>query len=180
MLNRELTSRERTLAIVTAALVSVSVLYLFALEPAAGRWREVSARLDAKEMELERSRRMAEAAGRIEGKFTGVFRSDLTVEEAVNGLMDEVRSLAGAGVRITGVRPAPPSREPGFRIAKAQVEFEGTIEQATGLLYGIEKASGVLWIERCQLSPAGAGSNLLRGTAIVCKATAGRDGVVSG
>ena len=86
--------------------------------------------------------------------------------------MEEVRSRAGSAVRISGVRPASPSLERGFQVAKAQIEFEGTLSQATSFLYQVEKRSGGLWLERCQLSPVGKGSNLLRGTAIVCRAVA--------
>jgi hypothetical protein len=170
MLDRTLTYRERILAAVTFAFVLGSVLYLAALEPAVMKWREISAVRDGKAMELDRSVKLAEASGRIERDFTLAFDVGLSLDEAVNALMGDVRSRAGTSVRVTGMRPASPSKTAAFDVAKAQVEFEGTISQTVSFMHGIEKEPGGLWIERCQLSPAGKGSNLLRGTAVVCKA----------
>jgi hypothetical protein len=172
MFNRRLTYRERVLAAVTFAFVLGSLLYLGALEPAVMKWREISAVRDGKAMELERSVRLADAAERIQEDFAGAFDVGVSLDEAVNGLMGDVRSRAGGSVRVTGMRPVSPSKTATFEIAKAQVEFEGTISQTVSFVQRVEKEPGGLWIERCQLSPAGKGSNLLRGTAVVCKALA--------
>lgn len=172
IVGRKLKRRERVLAVATIALVVGAVLYAGALEPALMRWRELSARLEGQQLALARSQRLAEAAGDIERHFTETFDTRQSVEEAVNSLMAEVRARAGSVVRISGMRPTSPSLERGFRVAKAQIEFEGTLSQTTSFVYEVEKGAGGLWLERCQLSPVGKGSNVLRGTAVVCKAVA--------
>jgi hypothetical protein len=172
MLNRKLTRRERILAAVTVAFVLGSVLYLAVLEPAVMKWRAVSAVRDGKVMEFERSVRMADASEAIERRFQDAFGVGLSLDEAVNALMGDVRERAGRSERITGMRPASPSQREAFTVAKAQVEFEGTMSDTVGFLHRIERGPGGLWIERCQLSPVGKGSNLLRGTIVVCKASA--------
>lgn len=167
---RKLKRRERVLAVGAIALVLGAVLYVGAVEPALMQWRELSARLEGRQLALARSHRLAEAARDIERDFTETFDTGQSVEEAVNSLMEEVRARVGSVVRISGMRPTSPSLERGFRVAKAQIEFEGTLSQTTSFVYDVEKGAGGLWLERCQLSPVGKGSNVLRGTAVVCKA----------
>jgi hypothetical protein len=158
--------------VVAGAVVVGAVLYVGALEPALTRWRELSTLLDGRQLALERSQRLSDTAGDIESDFMLSFDLGNSVEEAVNSLMEEVRGQAGNAVRISGMRPASPSSERGFQVAKAQIEFEGTLSKAASFVYQIEKRSSGIWLERCQLAPVGKGSNLLRGTAIVCRAVA--------
>jgi hypothetical protein len=172
MAKTKLSRRERVLAVVTVAVVALVLLYAAAIEPARARWSQLSMRRQTAELALERSQKLASAVDDIEGGFSETFSVGKSIDEAVNSLMEDVRARASGTVRITGVRPTSPSQEHGFQIAKSQVEFEGTLNQTAAFLYHVEKESGGLWLERCQLSPVGKGSNLLRGTAVVCKAAA--------
>ena len=66
---RRLGRRERMLAVVAATLVIGGVLYAGVFEPALMQWREMSARLEGRQLALARSQRLSQTAEDIEGDF---------------------------------------------------------------------------------------------------------------
>ena len=163
---RSLSRREQILAGVAGALLLLSGVYTWGIEPLVSQWLQLREQIRVQELRLLRDRRIL-AQGEVIRTAYAQDAQDLQAgeaeEEAVGYLLQEVDRISGSlsgGVRVRGLKPQATQEKGAYRVCEVEVEAEGTLQQLARLIYKLERSPVGLRVSRLQLGPTGEGEEL--------------------
>lgn len=145
---RRLNARERRIALVTATVVVLGALYVYAIEPAVMAWLAVYREAELAEGELRKLEALVDRRAEIErdyARLEAVAAAVSSREAMAVSLLSEVAELArDAGLAVSGIKPLQTVQEKGYERAGVQVELEGEAHEFVYMLQGMQEEQHLL------------------------------------
>ncbi|MFH0840247.1 MAG: hypothetical protein V1883_04445 [Candidatus Omnitrophota bacterium] len=153
---RNITKRERFLALATISAALAALVYNFVIEPIAGQWSELDRKIRDKEVVLRKYSRILRDKDNIEKQrteYAKYFKSQkLTPEEESAVALSRIeRSAHAAKVRITNIKPLSYKSFEYYNESTFRVATESTLAELTKFIYDLQSSDQLLKVERMVL-----------------------------
>ena len=157
---RPLNPRERLLVGAGAGLAFLALVYGWIVEPLALEWISLGKRIEVREMQLQRDRRLLARQDLLRAAYAE--RAETASPAAAGGLggllreVDRIRATAPQ-VLVRQLKPQPPREMEGFRLYGVELEVEGPLPALSRLVYELEKSPAGLRVARLRLDAGAEG-----------------------
>jgi hypothetical protein len=163
MFARNLTAREKKLALIVVIAIASSLLYGFVAEPIFIRWKKREDQIKSKLAYMMKSERLLRKFKALEKEYTnlpsltGAMESE---EREIAKTLEALESISGASdCRIQNVKPRPSKKIGSYR----EISFEVTAEGA------IEASNEMLRVKRFTITSKSGRSRILKGSFLINK-----------
>lgn len=166
MILSHLSKREKTIFYACLAAAFTFTTYNFLLMPISKKMEELSQKIEAKKVKLEKSSLILGKKGKIEeryNKYVDNLRLKGTDEEEVAAFLSEIESLAQKNnVRISDMKPRPSKKIDFYKKFTVDLEAEGDINQITQFIYQIQDTPQLLRVDKLRLETKSSQSQALK------------------
>jgi len=174
MFIKNMTKRERAIAIATVSLVAGAVLYNFMIDPIARTWQSLNGEIEAKASALKNDIGIIASRKTIEAdyaKFSGYAISGKTEEETTAETLSYLEDLSrGDSCAVSNIKPVGAKDFGAYKELLIELSSEGTMGQLAKFLFDIENAKGmILKVRHFVLTSRTGQDGALRGTFLVSK-----------
>lgn len=169
---RPLAHREKRIVEVAVGLLCFFFLYTVGLEPFLKEWRQTERQIDLLETKLKRSALLAKKRSKIEKEFqhyAGFLQPEDPDQIKTQTLSEIEKVIRGKALKIVEMRPMPVRQQGLFQEYVVDVILEGTMGQLVQLIYQLPETSGLLRVERLQISAKGSNPALLKAVMTVTR-----------
>ena len=150
-----LSKRERTIAVVTATVIGLLVLYLYVISPLFDARAELATEEIKLNRELDNARKLIKASRDANKRWPELRKSGLSNEQslAASSLLNAMESWSqSAALPLLSTRPDRSNANQGLRDLTYQTTADGTMRTIIGFLYRAETAKLPARIRELQLT----------------------------
>lgn len=174
MFIKNMSRRERRIALATLSLIAIAILYNFALEPVSREWQMLDNEIGAKVAGLKRDLNMLSAQKTVDAnysKFSNYIRSAKSEEEAVADVLSYLESLSRSdSCLLINIKPIGTKDFGVYKELLIDLSSEGDVSQFTKFLYDIENTkSMILKVRHVVLTSKAGQEGVLKGTFLISK-----------
>jgi len=153
---RNITKRERILAIATVSVAVVAIVYNFIIEPIIGQWNALDKKIRDKEIVLKKHSRILRDKDNIErlrAEYAKYFETNkLTPEEESAVALSRIEKIAReTNVRITNIKPLLSKSFGSYNKFTFRVATESKLKELTKFIYDLQSSDQLLKVERMVL-----------------------------
>lgn len=154
---RNITKRERLLAVSTISVAAIAVIYNFVIDPIAGQWNALDRKIIDREIVLKKYSRILGDKANIEklrGRYAKYFEiSRLTPEEESAVALSMIEKVARqTGVRITNIKPFSSKLFGNYNKFTFRVATESKLTELTKFIYDLQSSDQLLKVDRMVLT----------------------------
>ena len=156
--------RERTLLIATIAFVVVGINY-FLVAPLAGKWRDVTGKLDMQRRQLVSIKANIAQQPEWQREYDDLGKKLKKSEQfkSISDVLKKVDEVVGtSGVLMQSKRPGRGEERDVYQEWPVSCSFESTIESLVKFLYGLQNSAGFMTVESLNVSAKPDNSGILR------------------
>jgi len=173
MFGKNLGKREKILLSVTVGLVAAALSYGIIIDPALTNWKMLNKRIEAKVSELSKDMKLLNMYDRIEAEhltYSEYINTERTPEEAETSVLAEVENISKKyNCHIANVKPRTSKDIGQYKVVSFLVTAEGTIDQLSQFLFGLETSRELLRVKRFTITPKSKSARELKGAFLVSK-----------
>jgi len=171
---KNITKREKGLAVITMSIVFVALAYNFIIEPLAKRWGSMGEEIRGKETLLKKHNRILrdrEIIERLHSEYTAYFQSEeLSPEEESAIALSSIEKLARkANARITNIKPLTAKSFGNYNKYTFRVSTESRIDELARFIYDLQSSEQLLKIERMVLRAKAREPNTIKASLNITK-----------
>ena len=174
MFIKNLSKREKRIAVVTLVVVVVTFAYGFIIEPISKRWFELEREITQKTQILEKDSRILSMRKKIASdyaSYAAYAKSTKKEEEEMAQILTEIESISRrSSCHIVNVNPQGVKNIGPYKEALVDVTTESDISQFANFLYSVEASKDmILKVKRFTLSSKSSQEGILRGSLLIAK-----------
>ena len=174
MFIKNMSKRERYIALAAFSFVFIAILYNFVIDPVFRARYTLNTDIQAKTAALKRDLAMVASRGTLEAnysKFSKYVKSEKSEEEAVAETLTYLEDLSRAdSCRIINIKPISTKSFDSYKEVSIDLSSEGTLSQFSKFLYDVENAKNMILKVRNFVLTAKAGQEgVLKGTFLITK-----------
>jgi Type II secretion system (T2SS), protein M subtype b len=154
---RNVTKREKLLAVSTISVAVIAVVYNFIIDPIIGQWNSMDKKIRSKEITLEKYARILRDKNSIEklrGRYAKYFETNRqTPEEESSAALSVIEQVARrTNVRITNIKPLSSKSFGSYNRSTFRVAVEAKLTELTKFIYDLQSSDQLLKVERMVLT----------------------------
>ena len=174
MFIKNMSKRERYIALTAVSFVGIAILYSFIIDPIAREWQALNSEIESKAAGLKTDFAMLAARKSLEAnysKFAKYARSEKSEEEAVAEVLSYLENLSrNDSCAIANIKPIGTKDFGTYKELLIDLSSEGTVSQFTKFLYDIENTKNmILKIRQFVLTSKAGQEGVLKGTFLISK-----------
>ena len=162
---RPLSRREKKILEATAGVVGFTLLYLFVFDPFWKEWQRTGGAITGVEAKLRRSALLMKQKATIETEvqnYSTLLKMKDPDQMRTQTLAEIEKITREQALKVIEMRPLSTRRQGVFQEYLVEVDLEGTMSQLLQMIYHLQTTSGLLKVERLQISTKGSQSSLLK------------------
>jgi len=172
-LKSSISKREKKLFIITLLVISLSMLYPFAIEPFYREYVRLNQDINIKRVRLAKNIRLMEQKNIIMQEFDK-YGQQLKIkgsdEEEMASVLSEIEKIGkSAGIYLSDVKPQRIKDMDFYRIMLVEIKFQASMKTFSKFIYELGNSALLLKVSRLQVNSKGADSSLLEGIIQVSK-----------
>lgn len=153
---RNVTKREKLLAISTISVALIAIVYNFVIEPIINQWNTLDKKIRDKEIILKRHSRILrdkDDIERLRAEYAKYFEANkLTPEEESALALSCIEKMARqTNVRITNIKPLLSKSFENYNRFTFRVATESKLTELTKFIYDLQSSDQLLKVERMVL-----------------------------
>jgi Tfp pilus assembly protein PilO len=156
---KTLSSREKIILYAVIAIVILSLVYSFLVEPFIARWNNVNNRIDLLKAKLQKSLSLMKDKSNIDAEyesFAGRIKKSPSDEQEMTVVLHELEKAARrSNLKITSMRPKPARQKEYFRQFEVEIETESDMSSLMRFIYDVKKSPQLIKIEKLNLNTRG-------------------------
>ncbi len=155
MFKYKLSRKEKKLAVITASLALIAIVFDFAIEPFWKNYHNLSKEINSKLLSLKQNQKLLDAYNRLEKEEALYSRyfAPVKPESAVNEVLKEVETVSQQNsCRIINIKPFDLRDMGSYQEVVVDVALEATVKDFSAFLYQIENLTNPLRIKNFSLS----------------------------
>ena len=170
----QLSKREKTVLYVTVFFVGLMLLDRMVVYPIYSKVKQLNAEIKQKESGISKYLRILSQKDRIMNerkKYTAYLDVRQSQEQATTSILKEIENMANKSMLyIVDMKPAGVRENPDHtKRYLINLSCEGEMDQIMDFMYNVENSSGLLMIDRYQLSPKSKESRVAACSMIISK-----------
>ena len=174
MFIKNMSKRERYIALAAVSFIAAAIFYNFIIDPFARKWLELNNEMETKAAALKKDIGMLSAREALEtkySKFSKYVRSGKSEEETIAEALTYMENLSrGDSCLILNIKPIGTKDMGPYKELLIDMSAEGTVSQFTKFMYDIENAqSMILKIRHFALTSKAGQEGVLKGTFLISK-----------
>lgn len=174
MLLKNLSKRERYIALATLSFLALAIVYNFILEPAVSRWRGLDDEMRSRLAVLKKDATIAANYTPIAAEYEKTVKQIKTgksVEEETTDVLTQIETVSRSNsCLIVNIKPVGTKNLGSHRELLVEIAAEADIDRFSKFLYDIESSKGMmLKVRRATLSAKTGQPGTLRGNFIIGK-----------
>lgn len=174
MLIKNLSKRERFIAVSAVSFVALAALYNFIIDPVISRWQDLNDRINSKTAMLRKDLSLLAAKKGIEAnyaKFSRYIKSDKNQEESAAEALTFLEDLSRSdSCTVLNIKPIGVKDYGSYKEILIDLSSDGGVGQFTKFLYDVETSKNMLLkIRRFSLSSKAGQESALKGTFLIAK-----------
>lgn len=169
---RPISKREKTILAATASTVGLALLYFLGLGSFVNEWQKSGQEIVLLEAKLKRSASLAKRKSAIASEFktySGLLSARDSGQMRTQTLSEIEKVTREQSLKVIEMRPLPARRQGPFQEYVVEVNLEGTMDQLVQFIYHLQGTSGLLRVERLQITTKGSQSSLLKAVMTVSR-----------
>lgn len=159
--------REKKLAFTTLALVSLSIGYIFILEPLSKKYVGLNQEIHTKQIRLAKSERLVKEKDVITRgykKYSQLLTTSGSEEEEMAVVLSEIEKTGkAAGIYMSDVKPQRVKEMDFYRELLVEIKFQATMQTLAQFIYNLENSGSLLKVKRLQINIKGGGAASIEG-----------------
>lgn len=165
--------REKRLVVITLALASLSIGYIFILEPFYKKYVGLNQEIQMKQIRLAKSLRLVrekDAITREYKKYSRLLITSGSQEEEMAAVLGEIENTGKtAGIYLNDVKPQRVKDMDFYRELVVEIKFQATMQTLAQFIYNLENSASLLKVKRLQINIKGGGSASIEGNLQISK-----------
>ena len=156
----------------TAAVLGIALVYFFGLDSFVKEWQSTGQEIVLLEAKLKRSASLVKRKSKIESEFknyAGLLHPQDSGQMRTQALSEIEKVTREQSLKVLEMRPLPTRRQGPFQEYVVEVNVEGTMDQLVQFIYHLQGISGLLRVERFQVTAKGSQSSLLKAVMTVTR-----------
>ena len=174
MFIKNMTKRERYIALTTVLLIGIAIIYAVRIDPIAKEWQTLNNEMKAKSAALKRDLNMLYAKASLEtnySKFAKYVKSDKSEEETAADLLSYLESLSRSdSCLVINIKPIGTKDFTSYKELLIDLSSEGSLQQFTKFLYDVENTKNmILKVRHFVLTSKAGQEGALKGSFLISK-----------
>lgn len=174
MFIKNMSKRERHIALATISFIAIAILYNFIIDPIAKRWQSLNSEMASKTVELRKDLAILSERKSLEtnySKFAKYIRSDKGEEESVADILSYLENLSrNDSCLVINIKPIGTKDLGSYKELLIDLSSEGSIQQFTKFLYDVENTKNMILKVRHFILTSKAGQEgILKGSFLIGK-----------
>ena len=174
MFIKNMSKRERYIALAAVSFVGIAIFYTFVIEPIAVQWQALNRDMEAKTSILRKDLGLLSSKSSLEAnysKFAKYVKPDKNDEEAAAGLLSYLENLSrGDSCLVINVKPIGTKDLGTYKELLIDLSSEGSLQQFTKFLYDVENTKNmILKIRHFVLTSKSGQEGALKGAFLISK-----------
>ena len=165
--------REKRLVAITLALASLSIGYIFILEPFYKKYVGFNQEIHVKQIRLAKSLRLVkekDAITREYKKYSRLLTTSGSEEEEMAAVLSEIEKTGkAAGIYMSDVKPQRVKDMDFYRELLVEIKFQATMQTLAQFIYNLESSHSLLKVKRLQINIKGGGDVSIEGNLQISK-----------
>ena len=171
---KNMSKRERYIAIATLSFVAIAIIYSFVFYPIAGQWQALNNEAVSKSSALKRDLNMLAARQVLESsysKFSKYVKSEKSEEEAAADVLSYLEGISrGDSCLVINIKPIGTKDFGPYKELLIDLSSEGSVSQFTKFLYDVENTkNAILKIRHFVLTSKAGQEGTLKGSFLISK-----------
>lgn len=169
---RPFSKREKIVVGVTGGVLCLALFYSFGLGSFLKEWRQTGGEVVLLEAKLRRAALLARKKPKIESEFktyAGLLHPEESGQMRTQTLAEIEKVTREKSLKVIEMRPLPTRRQGLFQEYLVEVNMEGTMGQLVQFIYQLQGTSGLLRVERLQISAKSSQGSLLKAVMTVSR-----------
>lgn len=152
----KLTKRERAILYTLTAIIVLSLIYNFLIEPLIKRWNKVNQGINLVKVRLQKSLSIIKKKDRIDKEYA-VYAEKLkprgSDEQEMTRVLDGLEKLASnSNLRIVNIKPKPPQDKAFYKRFMVGLETESDMRSLMKFIYDVKNSPLLLKVDRLNLN----------------------------
>lgn len=174
MFIRNLSTRERYIALATFLIILVALTYNFIIEPVSRRWVHLDNEIASKINTLKKDSKLLSMYKTLESDYAKVsqyVKSQKREEEELTAILTEIETVSrNSSCLIVSIKPIGTKNFPSYKEVLIDATAEANINQFSKFLYEMENSKNmILKVKRFTLSSKSGQQDTLRGAFLISK-----------
>ncbi len=174
MFIKNMSKRERYIALAAISFIAIAILYNFIIDPIAKEWQSLDNEMASKTAALRRDLDILSARKTLEtnySKFAKYIKSDKSEEESVADLLSYLESLSRSdSCLVINIKPIGAKDIGLYKELLIDLSSEGGIQQFTKFLYDVENTKNmILKVRHFVLTSKSGQEGTLKGSFLISK-----------
>ena len=174
MFIKNMSPRERSIALAAVLFITVTIVYNFLIDPIAKGWQSLNGEMDAKASALKRDMSMLAARKTLESNysaFSKYVKSGKSEEEASAEVLTYLEKLSrDDACLILNIKPVSTKDFGAYKELLIDMSSEGSVSQFTKFLYDIENTRNmILKVRHFVLTSKAGQESALKGSFLISK-----------
>lgn len=152
----KMTARERAILYASTAIIALSLIYNFLIEPLIKRWNEVNQEINLVKVRLQQSLSTIKDKDRIDKEYA-VYAERLkprgSDEQEMTYILDGIEKLArNSNLKIVNIKPKPPQDKKFYKQFMVGLETESDMRSLMKFIYDVKNSPLLLKVDRLNLN----------------------------
>lgn len=152
----KLTRREKAILYALAAIIILSLIYNFLIEPLFNRWNKIDQEIELAKIRLQKSLSIIKEKDRIDQEYA-VYAVRLkpkgSDEQEMTYILDNIEKLTrSSNLKIANIKPQPPQDEVFYKRFMVRLETESDMHSLMRFIYELKNSPLLLKIDRLSLN----------------------------
>ena len=174
MFIKNMSNRERQIALATALFIGVAFLYSLIIDPIAKEWQALNSEMKYKSALLRKDLNMLSAKASLEAdysKFAKYIKSNKNEEESAADLLSYLENLSrGDSCLVINIKPIGTKDFASYKELLIDLSSEGSLQQFTKFLYDVENTKNmILKVRHFVLTSKAGQEGALKGSFLISK-----------
>ena len=174
MFIKNMSKRERYVAVATLSFVAIAIMYSFVFDPIAGQWQALNNEAVSKSAALRKDLGMLSARHALESsysKFSKYVKSEKSEEEAAADALSYLEGLSRSdSCLIINIKPIGTKDFGSYKELLIDLSAEGSAIQFTKFLYDVENTkNAILKVRHFVLTSKSGQEGTLKGSFLISK-----------
>jgi hypothetical protein len=174
MFIKNMSKRERSIALAAISFVAAAILYNLMIDPVIRSWQELNAEIESKSSALKNQMAMLSARDAIAAtysKFDKYVKSGKSEEETIADTLLYLEGLSrGDSCLVVNIKPIGTKKYVSYKELLIELSSEGSVKQFTKFLYDVENTKNMILKVRHFILTSKAGQEgALRGNFLISK-----------
>ncbi|MDD5173770.1 MAG: hypothetical protein PHV48_02955 [Candidatus Omnitrophica bacterium] len=167
--------REKTLALATLSIVSITLIYLFIIEPISAKWKNLNGQIRLKVNMLEKDSRLAANQKTVESEYAKLSKRGKPAKNKDQDVAETLNFIEGVSKNdacfIVNIKPIDIRDAASHKEILIDVTVEASMAQLSKFLYDIENPrENLIDIKRFNVSSKYGQTGILKSTLLISKA----------